>query len=72
MFAPESGREMLVVHNAHSMGVTASAGARDCKRNVSGGGEGQVRQDRLGKQAFATSLRQSLHTTPCTDYTVGP
>ncbi|XP_062304355.1 cilia- and flagella-associated protein 52 [Osmerus eperlanus] len=43
VFAPESGREMLVVHNAHSMGVTAIAGTRDCKRIVSGGGEGQVR-----------------------------
>ncbi|XP_042166888.1 cilia- and flagella-associated protein 52-like [Oncorhynchus tshawytscha] len=43
VFAPETGRAMLVIHNAHSMGVTAIAGTRDCKRIVSGGGEGQVR-----------------------------
>uniref|UniRef100_A0A4W6FRJ2 Cilia- and flagella-associated protein 52 n=1 Tax=Lates calcarifer TaxID=8187 RepID=A0A4W6FRJ2_LATCA len=43
VFAPESGRLMLVIDNAHRMGVTAIAGTRDCKRIVSGGGEGQVR-----------------------------
>ncbi|XP_076585608.1 cilia- and flagella-associated protein 52 [Chaetodon auriga] len=43
VFAPESGRLMLIIHNAHKMGVTAIAGTRDCKRIVSGGGEGQVR-----------------------------
>ncbi|XP_047434810.1 cilia- and flagella-associated protein 52 isoform X2 [Mugil cephalus] len=43
VFAPESGRLMLVIHNAHRLGVTAIAGTRDCKRIVSGGGEGQVR-----------------------------
>ncbi|XP_026215597.1 cilia- and flagella-associated protein 52 isoform X2 [Anabas testudineus] len=43
VFAPESGRVMLIIHNAHRMGVTAIAGTRDCKRIVSGGGEGQVR-----------------------------
>ncbi|XP_055762941.1 cilia- and flagella-associated protein 52 [Salvelinus fontinalis] len=43
VFAPETGRAMLVIQNAHSMGVTAIAGTRDCKRIISGGGEGQVR-----------------------------
>uniref|UniRef100_A0A673Z952 Cilia- and flagella-associated protein 52 n=1 Tax=Salmo trutta TaxID=8032 RepID=A0A673Z952_SALTR len=43
VFAPETGRAMLVIHSAHSMGVTAIAGTRDCKRIISGGGEGQVR-----------------------------
>ncbi|XP_074549088.1 cilia- and flagella-associated protein 52 [Halichoeres trimaculatus] len=43
VFALESGRLMIVIHNAHRMGVTAIAGTRDCKRIVSGGGEGQVR-----------------------------
>lgn len=42
VFAPESGRLMLIIHNAHKMGVTAVAGTRDCKKIVSGGGEGQV------------------------------
>ncbi|XP_023119492.2 cilia- and flagella-associated protein 52 [Amphiprion ocellaris] len=43
VFAPESGRLMLIIYNAHRMGVTAIAGTRDCRRIVSGGGEGQVR-----------------------------
>ncbi|KAF3687519.1 Cilia- and flagella-associated protein 52 [Channa argus] len=43
VFAPESGQLMLIIHNAHRMGVTAIAGTRDCRRIVSGGGEGQVR-----------------------------
>ncbi|KAM9491549.1 LOW QUALITY PROTEIN: cilia- and flagella-associated protein 52 [Salvelinus alpinus] len=43
VFAPETGRAMLVIQNAHGMGVTAIAGTRDCKRIISGGGEGQVR-----------------------------
>lgn len=43
VFTPESGRLMLIIHNAHSMGVTAITGTSDCTRLVSGGGEGQVR-----------------------------
>ncbi|CAJ1065978.1 cilia- and flagella-associated protein 52 [Xyrichtys novacula] len=43
VFAPQSGRLMIIIHDAHRMGVTAIAGTRDCKRIVSGGGEGQVR-----------------------------
>ncbi|XP_030298209.1 cilia- and flagella-associated protein 52 [Sparus aurata] len=43
VFGPESGRLMLIIHDAHKMGVTAIAGTRDCKRIVSGGGEGKVR-----------------------------
>ncbi|KAM9363502.1 cilia- and flagella-associated protein 52 [Symphorus nematophorus] len=42
VFAPESGRLILIIHNAHRTGVTAIAGTRNCKRIVSGGGEGQV------------------------------
>ncbi|KAI2663503.1 Cilia- and flagella-associated protein 52 [Labeo rohita] len=43
VFTPESGKLRLIIHNAHSMGVTAIAATNDCKRIVSGGGEGQVR-----------------------------
>ncbi|XP_069023944.1 cilia- and flagella-associated protein 52 [Embiotoca jacksoni] len=43
VFAPESGRLTLIIDNAHRMGVTAIASTRDCKRIISGGGEGQVR-----------------------------
>lgn len=39
---PESGRPMIIINDAHKMGVTAVAGTRDCKRIVSGGGDGEV------------------------------
>lgn len=42
-FTPETGRLMYVVEHAHSMGVTAVATTSDCKRIISGGGEGQVK-----------------------------
>lgn len=41
-FTPETGRLMYVIEHAHSMGVTAVASTSDCKRIISGGGEGQV------------------------------
>lgn len=43
-FTPETGRLMYVIDNAHSLGVTAIAATSDCKRIISGGGEGQVMQ----------------------------
>ncbi|KAK2816865.1 hypothetical protein Q5P01_025056 [Channa striata] len=52
VFAPESGRLMLIIHNAHRMGVTAIAGTRDCRRIVSGGGEGQVRVWELQSHSY--------------------
>lgn len=42
VFAPESGRLMLIIHGAHNMGVTAIAGTRDSRRIISGGGKGMV------------------------------
>eukprot|EP00066_Takifugu_rubripes_P006911 XP_003972038.2 PREDICTED: cilia- and flagella-associated protein 52 [Takifugu rubripes] len=43
VFAPESGRLVLIIHDAHNTGVTAIAGTRNCKRIISGGGKGMVR-----------------------------
>uniref|UniRef100_A0A672QL79 Cilia- and flagella-associated protein 52 n=1 Tax=Sinocyclocheilus grahami TaxID=75366 RepID=A0A672QL79_SINGR len=34
VFTPESGKLSLIIHNAHSMGVTAIAATNDCKRFV--------------------------------------
>nr|XP_057930991.1 cilia- and flagella-associated protein 52 [Doryrhamphus excisus]XP_057930999.1 cilia- and flagella-associated protein 52 [Doryrhamphus excisus]XP_057931007.1 cilia- and flagella-associated protein 52 [Doryrhamphus excisus] len=42
VFAPQSGRLLLIIHNAHRGGVTAMKGSRDCQKVVSGGQEGQV------------------------------
>lgn len=47
LFTPESGRLMMMIPNAHSMGVTAIKSTSDCTRLVSGGGEGQVGLNRL-------------------------
>ncbi|XP_028988356.1 cilia- and flagella-associated protein 52 isoform X2 [Betta splendens] len=67
VFGPESGRLMLIIHNAHRMGVTAIAGTRDCKRIVSGGGEGQVRVWELhssGHQLLET-MKEHKATVTC-------
>lgn len=60
VFAPESGRLMLIINNAHKMGVTAIAGTRNCKRIVSGGGEGQVSMTHRDKmlEGSWSSLKQ--------------
>ncbi|XP_074745130.1 cilia- and flagella-associated protein 52-like [Strix uralensis] len=42
-FLPQSGQPMYEINHAHSLGVTAIATTSDCKRIISGGGEGQVR-----------------------------
>jgi WD40 repeat protein len=42
-FAPQSGRLMYAVNDAHNHGVTALAPTNDCTRIVSGGMEGEVR-----------------------------
>jgi hypothetical protein len=41
-FAPETGRLMYAINSAHRIGVTAIATTSDCKRVISGGGEGEV------------------------------
>ncbi|XP_073090915.1 cilia- and flagella-associated protein 52-like isoform X2 [Manis javanica] len=41
-FAPETGRLIYVINNAHRIGVTAIATTSDCKRVISSGGEGEV------------------------------
>eukprot|EP01137_Pigoraptor_chileana_P008790 Opistho-2@56123 len=47
-FAPQSGRLVYVIHDAHNKGVTAVAATHDCKRLITGGGDGQVRVWRIG------------------------
>lgn len=42
-FTPETGKLKYVINNAHNLGVTAIAATSDCRRIISGGGEGQVR-----------------------------
>lgn len=47
---------MLTIHNAHTMGATAIAGTRDCKRIVSGGGEGQVSGNNINEPIICSLL----------------
>ncbi|CAF0892575.1 unnamed protein product [Didymodactylos carnosus] len=50
-FYPETGREMFTVNDAHHRGVTAVAVTNDCRRIVSGGGEGMVRVWQLNQNS---------------------
>ncbi|XP_065591191.1 cilia- and flagella-associated protein 52 [Cyrtonyx montezumae] len=66
-FMPESGREMYVINNAHSLGVTAIAATNDCKRIVSGGGEGQVRVWAIGEKTrkLEVILKEHISAVSC-------
>ena len=41
-FYPESGKLIFAINDAHNRGVTSIAVTSDCKRIISGGGEGMV------------------------------
>ncbi|XP_050433048.1 cilia- and flagella-associated protein 52 isoform X2 [Adelges cooleyi] len=43
VFTPETGRLLYAINNCHNKGVSAIAMAKDGKKLLSGGGEGQVR-----------------------------
>nr|XP_047931972.1 cilia- and flagella-associated protein 52 isoform X2 [Anser cygnoides] len=66
-FMPETGRLMYVINNAHSLGVTAIAATNDCKRIVSGGGEGQVRVWAIGEKTrkLEAVLKEHISTVSC-------
>ncbi|NXK80261.1 CFA52 protein, partial [Amazona guildingii] len=66
-FTPETGQPMYVVNHAHSLGVTAIAATNDCKRIISGGGEGQVRvwEIREMTQKLAEVLKEHVSAVSC-------
>ncbi|XP_069606735.1 cilia- and flagella-associated protein 52 [Ranitomeya imitator] len=66
-FTPESGRLMYQIENAHTMGVTAIAATGDCKRLVSGGGDGRVRVWEIGKesQRLVESMKEHKSAVSC-------
>lgn len=60
-FLPESGKLMFAINDAHQRGVTAVAMTSDCRRIISGGGEGQVRVwllNRDGSQVLETTMKE--------------
>ncbi|XP_075626823.1 cilia- and flagella-associated protein 52 [Balearica regulorum gibbericeps] len=66
-FTPETGRLMYVINHAHSLGATAIAATSDCKRIISGGGEGQVRVWEIGKktQKLEEVLKEHVAAVSC-------
>ncbi|XP_045055232.2 cilia- and flagella-associated protein 52 isoform X3 [Desmodus rotundus] len=66
-FAPETGRLMYVINNAHRIGVTAIATTSDCKRVISGGGEGEVRVWQIGCQIqkLEEALKEHQSSVSC-------
>ncbi|XP_074870560.1 cilia- and flagella-associated protein 52 isoform X2 [Carettochelys insculpta] len=66
-FTPETGRLIYVIDHAHSMGVTAIAATSDCKRIVSGGGEGQVRVWEIGQTTSKLEevLKEHISAVSC-------
>ncbi|XP_072497161.1 cilia- and flagella-associated protein 52 isoform X1 [Notamacropus eugenii] len=66
-FTPETGRLMYTINNAHSIGVTAIATTSDCKRIISGGGEGQVRVWQIGPQTqkLEEALKEHKSSVSC-------
>ncbi|NWX46260.1 CFA52 protein, partial [Steatornis caripensis] len=66
-FTPETGRVLYVINHAHSLGVTAIAATSDCKRIVSGGGEGQVRVWEIGEwtQKLGEILKEHVSAVSC-------
>ncbi|XP_023601107.1 cilia- and flagella-associated protein 52 [Myotis lucifugus] len=66
-FAPETGRLMYAINNAHRIGVTAIATTSDCKRIISGGGEGEVRVWQIGcqTQKLEEALKEHKSSVSC-------
>ncbi|XP_071965572.1 cilia- and flagella-associated protein 52-like isoform X2 [Antedon mediterranea] len=66
-FLPESGRLHYCIEDAHNKGVTAIAATSDCKRIVSGGGEGQVRVWMVGSksQKMVDAMKEHKGSVSC-------
>uniref|UniRef100_A0A2K5ZW21 Cilia- and flagella-associated protein 52 n=1 Tax=Mandrillus leucophaeus TaxID=9568 RepID=A0A2K5ZW21_MANLE len=66
-FAPETGQLMYVINSAHRIGVTAIATTSDCKRVISGGGEGEVRVWQIGcqTQKLEEALKEHKSSVSC-------
>ncbi len=60
-FYPESGKVMFTINDAHQRGVTSVALTSDCRRIVSGGGEGQVRVWSLGRDSQTLEATMKEH-----------
>uniref|UniRef100_F7ASK1 Cilia- and flagella-associated protein 52 n=2 Tax=Ciona intestinalis TaxID=7719 RepID=F7ASK1_CIOIN len=59
-FLPESGKLHYTIDNAHNSGVTAIATTEDCKKIISGGGEGQVRVWDISERTNIPRLKEAM------------
>ena len=59
-FAPQSGKLLFTIGDAHQGGVTALTTTNDCERVISGGADGQVRVWRIGRdsQVMVASMKE--------------
>ncbi|NXH13419.1 CFA52 protein, partial [Bucco capensis] len=66
-FVPKSGQLVFVLQHAHSGGVTAIAATSDCKRILSGGGEGLVKVWEVHQktQKLRAVLKEHTSTVSC-------
>ena len=63
-FAPQSGRLLYTINDAHPHGVTCLLGSSDCTRIVSGGKEGNVRVWRIGPESQTMLASMKEHKGP--------
>ncbi|PIK54041.1 hypothetical protein BSL78_09070 [Apostichopus japonicus] len=66
-FFPESGKLMYMIEDAHNKEVTAIATTSDCKRIISGGGEGQVRvwEVSRNRQSLVEAMKEHKGAVSC-------
>lgn len=60
-FAPQSGKLLYTIHDAHQKAVTALASTSDSSKVISGGEEGMVRVWRIGKQSQVLEASMKDH-----------
>ncbi|OBS67525.1 hypothetical protein A6R68_03933, partial [Neotoma lepida] len=62
-----TGRLIYTINSAHRIGVTAVATTNDCKRIISGGGEGEVRVWQIGcqTQKLEEALKEHKSSVSC-------
>jgi WD40 repeat protein len=63
-FAPQSGRLLYVINDAHPHGVTCLLGSSDSARIISGGREGNVRAWRIGPESQTMLASMKEHKGP--------
>ena len=63
-FAPQSGRLLYTIDDAHPHGVTCLIGSGSCDRIVSGGKEGNVRVWRVGAESQTMVASMKEHKGP--------